>query len=254
MPFHAARIHARGSLENALGRVISSYTPSIKALDYTRSQIKHMHNDHPPQGYVLVTLLPTTPKGSNDKDRFSALRGVSKEKEKILRIISPHMNTIVCTTPSVDDVLGRLEDCQMARFACHGRSDLVNLSNDGLVLQRVTTDRTLEQDRLSVYLISQLRLEHAHIAYLSACSTAENRGRLLQDEVIHIVSGFQVAGLPHIVGSLRPAVDAECVQVVSLSARTYLTRVAYHIRKLYRWYAHCKKRSRRYALTTWICH
>jgi hypothetical protein len=88
--------------------------------------------------------MPTTPKGINDKDRFSALRSVSEEKEKILRTVSPQMNTIVCITPSADDVLDRLEDCQMARFACHGKSDLVNLSHDGLVLQRVTTGGTLE--------------------------------------------------------------------------------------------------------------
>jgi hypothetical protein len=31
MPFHAARIHTRRSLENALGRVISSHTPSVRA-------------------------------------------------------------------------------------------------------------------------------------------------------------------------------------------------------------------------------
>jgi hypothetical protein len=88
--------------------------------------------------------------------------------------------------------------------------------NDGLVLQRVTTDGTVEEDQLSVYRISQLRLKHAHIAYLSDWLTAENKVRLLRDEVIHIVSGFQVAGFSHVVGSLWPAGDAECVQVVSL--------------------------------------
>ena len=37
----------------------------------------------------------------------------------------------------------------------------------------------------------------------------------LEDEVIHIVSGFQVAGFSHVVGSLWPAGDSECVQVAS---------------------------------------
>jgi CHAT domain-containing protein len=103
----------------------------------------------------------------------------------------------------------------MAHFACHGMSNPTDPSSSGLVLQRVATDGTLEQDHLSVYRISQLRLRHAQIAYLSACSTAENKAARLQDEVIHIVSGFQVAGFPHVIGSLWPAGDNECVEVAS---------------------------------------
>jgi len=37
MPFHAAGLHMRGSTENAYSRVISSYTPSIKALAHARN-------------------------------------------------------------------------------------------------------------------------------------------------------------------------------------------------------------------------
>jgi CHAT domain-containing protein len=101
----------------------------------------------------------------------------------------------------------------MAHFACHGISDPTDPSKSGLVLQRFASDGTLEQDHLSVYRISQLRLRHAQIAYLSACSTAENKSVKLRDEMIHIVSGFQVAGFPHVVGSLWPAGDEECVNV-----------------------------------------
>jgi hypothetical protein len=37
MPFHAAGLHMRRSMENAYSRVISSYTPSIKALAHARN-------------------------------------------------------------------------------------------------------------------------------------------------------------------------------------------------------------------------
>ncbi|KAH7114141.1 hypothetical protein B0J13DRAFT_460385, partial [Dactylonectria estremocensis] len=53
----------------------------------------------------------------------------------------------------------------------------------------------------------------AQIAYLSACSTAENKAARLSDEVIHVVSGFQVAGFPHVVACLWPTGDSECVGV-----------------------------------------
>jgi CHAT domain-containing protein len=61
--------------------------------------------------------------------------------------------------------------------------------------------------------VSELNLASAHIAYLSACSTAENKAARLSDEVIHVVSGFQVAGFPHVVGCLWPSIDRICVEV-----------------------------------------
>ena len=215
MPFHAAGVHAHGSFENAFSRVISSYTPSVKALGYSRSQIKHARSDQPARDQMLITLMPKTPKGANDKGSLGALGGVSKEKERILAIVSPYVSPVVRETPDAGVILSQLVSCQIAHFACHGMSDPTDPSSSGLVLQRLASDGTLEQDHLSVYRISHLRLRHVKIAYLSACSTAENKGTQLRDEVIHIVSGFQVAGFPHVIGSLWPAGDDECVEVAS---------------------------------------
>lgn len=66
---------------------------------------------------------------------------------------------------------------------------------------------------LTVHQISELQLKQAKIAYLSACSTTENRAQRLRDEVIHIVSGFQVAGFAHVIGCLWPSADATCVEI-----------------------------------------
>jgi CHAT domain-containing protein len=73
--------------------------------------------------------------------------------------------------------------------------------------------QAVEQDRLTVHRVSELNLKQARMAYLSACSTAENRAARLMDEVIHVVSGFQVAGFPHVVGCLWPSDDSVCVNV-----------------------------------------
>jgi CHAT domain-containing protein len=40
------------------------------------------------------------------------------------------------------------------------------------------------------------------MACLLACSTARNEDEQLFDEMLHIVSGFQVAGFPHVIGAL----------------------------------------------------
>ncbi|KAK3934876.1 CHAT domain-containing protein [Diplogelasinospora grovesii] len=70
-----------------------------------------------------------------------------------------------------------------------------------------------KQDRLTVRRVSELSLAGARLAYLSACSTVENKAARLADEVIHVVSGFQVAGFPHVVGCLWPSIDRVCVEV-----------------------------------------
>jgi CHAT domain-containing protein len=190
MPFHAAGNHTDGSQDNVLSRVISSYTPLIKALGYARSKIKQTLNEPPMQDQMFITLMPETPQGASGETCSNTLRGVFAEKEEIVKVVSPHMHLVIHTTHNTSDVLDQLENCQISYFACHGKSSLTDPSSSCLVLQRLAPDGTLEIGYLSVHRISQLRLGHAKIAYLSACSTAENQGERLQDEVIHIVSGF----------------------------------------------------------------
>ena len=99
-------------------------------------------------------------------------------------------------------------------FAGHGKADIVDPSRGCLVLQKLDESCTaLVQDPLSVDDVSRLMLPHAQLAYLSACSIAENNTTLLADEVIHPVSGFQVAGFPHVVGSMWPSVDQICADM-----------------------------------------
>ncbi|KAA8610945.1 CHAT domain-containing protein [Pyrenophora tritici-repentis] len=85
--------------------------------------------------------------------------------------------------------------------------------SSGLVFRKQDGAGSLIQDTMTVQNVSELKLEHARLAYLSACSTAENRAVRLKDEVIHVVSRFQVAGFAHVVGCQWPSADAICVEV-----------------------------------------
>ncbi|KAK2471360.1 hypothetical protein H9L39_17591 [Fusarium oxysporum f. sp. albedinis] len=216
MPFHASGVHTRGSKENAYCRMISSYTPSIKALGYAQKQAKRAQQALVAQGAntMLIATMPTSPKGPGDKKAPKKLPGVEEEMREILTLTRAHMRTTVYTHPSADQVLEVLKTCRIAHFACHGISDYLDPSNSGLILQKSPgLDERLVQDRLTIQRVSDLRLRYAQIAYLSACSTAENKAARLSDEVIHVMSGFQVAGFPHVVGCLWPAGDSERVEV-----------------------------------------
>ena len=205
----------RGSTENAYSRVISSYTPSIKALAYAQNWARSTEEPWAAHGSLLITIMPTTPRGRSEKHAPSALPGVIKEKDEILKAAQDRITTVVLNQPATEQVLESLETCRFAHFACHGISDSLDPSNSGLILQKSSNEpgEVFEQDRLTAHRISELQLGHTQIAYLSACSTAENKAAQLLDEVIHVVSGFQVAGIPHVVGCLWPAGDSECVEV-----------------------------------------
>ncbi|KAN0086950.1 CHAT domain containing protein [Elaphomyces granulatus] len=215
MPFHAAGLHMKGSTENAYSRVISSYTPSIKALAHARNWASSTKEPRAAHGSLLITTMPMTPRGRSEKNAPTDLPGVIKEKDEILKAAHDRITTVVLNQPSAEQVLESLETCRIAHFACHGTSDSLNPSNSGLILQKSSNEpgEVFEQDRLTAHRIAELQLGHTQIAYLSACSTAENKAAQLTDEVIHVVSGFQMAGFPHVVGCLWPAGDSECVEV-----------------------------------------
>ncbi|ENH65711.1 hypothetical protein FOC1_g10001684 [Fusarium oxysporum f. sp. cubense race 1] len=157
--------------------------------------------------------MPTTPGQSKGGDSTCAdLPGVLREREEIIKVLPANLQTETLDLPSAHDVSLKLKDCYIAHFACHGSADPLDPASSGLVLQQIR-DGQPERDYLKVYAVSKLNLVNGHIAYLSACSTAEIKNHQLWDEMLHIVSGFQMAGFPHVVGCLLRSNDDICVEI-----------------------------------------
>jgi CHAT domain-containing protein len=116
--------------------------------------------------------------------------------------------------PTAEVVLGQLENHDIIHFACHGSSNIFDPSESCLLLQRCPPGKVEpEPDPLTVRQVAHLRLVMARIAFLSACSTAEAKLEQVADEVIHLASGFQVAGFAHVIGSLWSSADRVCVAI-----------------------------------------
>jgi CHAT domain-containing protein len=73
----------------------------------------------------------------------------------------------------------------------------------------------LFREPLAVKQLATLDLSDAYLAYLSACTTAYG-GTELPDEVIHLASAFQLAGFPHVIGTLWPVSDAGALRMADL--------------------------------------
>jgi CHAT domain-containing protein len=144
---------------------------------------------------------------------------VKDETSSVVEALGTSVHVEILDQPDAASVMRQIHQCNIAHFACHGISDSTDPSQSGLVLQ--STGANPRQDILTVRSVYENQQSLGVIAYLSACSTAENRVNKLVDEVLHVVSGFQVAGFRHVVGSLWPSDDNVCLEV----ARSFYTEL-----------------------------
>ncbi|KAH7374779.1 CHAT domain-containing protein [Plectosphaerella cucumerina] len=215
MPFHAAGTHTVGAdlaRDSTLLRCVSSYTPSIKILRRGLQRLRAASaGSGAGSGKMLLVSMPETPDAN-------ILRGVVEEADEIAKIVTTAMTAEHLCMPSVNQVLSRLGDASIIHFACHGKA-ADSPSESSLILCRNTRPSgepaVLEQDHLTVGALASVHHEKARLAYLSACSTAQNKSRQLADEVIHIVSSFQAANFPSVVGCFWPANDAVSKEVAA---------------------------------------
>ncbi|RYP18648.1 hypothetical protein DL767_009793 [Monosporascus sp. MG133] len=133
--------------------------------------------------------MPTTPGNAQGPDAREPpeLPGAIEEKKQLVDMAGSHLPIEPLDLPSVRQVARGFEDCSIAHFACHGCSDRLDPSDSGLILQRCEGGQTV-QDRLTVRRVSEPTLQNARVAYLLACSTAENKAGRLSDEVIHVIT------------------------------------------------------------------
>jgi tetratricopeptide (TPR) repeat protein len=186
-PLHAAGHHLDEpgrSRRTALDRAVSSYTPTIRALAHARTR-RAPTRSRPPR--LLAVVMPQTP-------HESALPGAREEFEQLSRLF-PAVEGLVGPAATHDAVLSRLPSSPWAHFACHAMSDPDDPSNSQLLVH----DHL--RHPLRVVEISRLNLANTEFAYLSACSTAVTAPDLA-NESIHVVSACQLAGYPHVVGTL----------------------------------------------------
>lgn len=185
LPLHAA---APAGAPGALDRVVSSYTPTLRALHHARQRAAR------PAGTGTLVVSVAEAAGT------APLPGARRESAHLAGLL-PGAAVLADTAATRSAVVSALPRHAYAHFACHALGDLERPSGSRLVLH----DHT--ERPLTVRDLARLRLPSARLAYLSACDTLRTSPELA-DEAVHIVSAFQMAGFPHVVGSLWHVVDA----------------------------------------------
>jgi tetratricopeptide (TPR) repeat protein len=205
LPLHAAGRHRDANGSTVMDRVVSSYSPSIRALRYARRRVTALGASPPGSLRTLIVAMPTTP-GQDDlyyvTDEVRALRAVLPDS---ILLTTPGRDGIVDgaqETPTKAAVLARLGECQILHFSCHGEADTSDPSQSSLHLCNHA------DDPLTVAALSSVEHDHARLAYLSACSTAVNFDSTLMHEAIHIAAALQLVGFPHVIGTLWEVGDS----------------------------------------------
>ncbi|KAF8859203.1 hypothetical protein BDZ45DRAFT_650404 [Acephala macrosclerotiorum] len=203
LPLHVAGDYSKDFSYSTMARVLSSYTPTINALSSARKKPMTLLGKEPS---ILIVAMDQT---SGQPDLSTDL-----ESAQISTAVEGRCSTTIMKRPTPSLVLQSIDSYEIVHCICHGISDLNNPSNSGLILQ---ADNTYigqgGTSELTVAEISNKSSRRSQLAFLSACGTARNRPNNLVDEVIHIGSGFQLAGFKHVVGTMWKAGDLRCANL-----------------------------------------
>jgi tetratricopeptide (TPR) repeat protein len=192
LPLHAAGHHVDRPGDTVLDRVVSSYTPTIRALRHPQAgSVVSVPGD----GQLVVVAMPRTA-GMLDLP-------ATRAEADLLAARFPGVQPLVGDDARRGAVLDALPAARWVHVACHATNNLVQPSRSGVMLR---------DGLLSVADIARLHVPEAELAYLSACGTAGHDVRLV-DESIHVSSAFRLAGFPHVIATLWPIDDATAVAV-----------------------------------------
>ncbi len=212
LPIHAAGYHLEVTdpRRTVMDRVISSYTPTIRALRYAR---QHQHTARPRR--ALIVAMPSTPglpdgaQLPNVPAEVAAIRPLLPDPFILAEPASTPGDLLIASAdiPTKTNVLAQLAGCSIAHFACHGVSDPADPSRSLLLLH----DHDI--DPLTVASLASVQHDDLQLVYLSACRTAITT--TLLNEAIHLTSAFQLSGSGHVIGTLWEINDAIAVQIAA---------------------------------------
>ncbi|MFF3377079.1 CHAT domain-containing protein [Streptomyces sp. NPDC002680] len=208
LPLHAAGEYAssyggRGG-ECAADRVISSYTTTLRALRVAAHRGSGVLA--PPPGNPLV-VTPQTP----DLELSQALQEL-----EALRQLYPGCTELTGPVATKDRILTELPRHSWFHFAGHGSQNVQVAGSAHLVPHDHALHGGIGADTLGA-----LDLDHAELAFLSACSTATGQLALADDQV-HVAGMLLGSGFRHVVAAQWTVRD----QVAAEVATAFHRRVA----------------------------
>jgi CHAT domain-containing protein len=190
LPIHAAGVYSRRSAKCCSDYVVSSYTPTLSALRRARMDLVPMGR----QSFVLLAAAAST---SSAVPGWSPLRNVRTEIGHVVRLARTTgcVEAIECgdiSAAKVHEVVAALPRAQIVHLACHGVQDQEDPLSSGFCLG---------DGKLTVSELMDIKLDHAFLAFLSACETAKG-DKKQPDQVIHLAAAMLFCGFRSVVATM----------------------------------------------------
>jgi hypothetical protein len=192
LPIHAAGRHNRtgspdsGPTDTVADRVVSSYTPTLTALQRTRDRAET------DPARLLTVGMPITP-------GQAPLPAVIDEVAVLAHHFPPgpsHDQLIERQATRVN-VLAAIADHSWIHLACHAGQHPSNPTRTAFALW---------DGPLTISDLAAQRAVRAELAFLSACQTATGSVRLL-DEAMHLAAAMQLLGYRHVIATMWTIAD-----------------------------------------------
>lgn len=207
LPLHTAGYHSEiGDTTSGhpprtvLDQVVSSYTPTIRALLEAQEPPEEGHDDGAASGDTQARMLIVAVK---DAPGQPTLHTVDRERATLQDLLPEHRCTVLDGPAATrKDVDRELPLHRWVHFSCHGDQNLTEPSLGGLLLR---------DGMLTIADITAHQF-HGDFAGLSACKTAVGGIELL-DEAITLAAALHYTGYRHVVASLWSVEETAAAKV-----------------------------------------
>jgi CHAT domain len=193
LPLHAAYSTdpATGTGAAVMDRVVSSYTPTLRALADARDRAASVRGT---SGRMLAVAIPATM-------GMAALPQAEREAQAVAGAV-PAATVLAGNLGTRDRVLAELSRHAFLHFAGHAEQDPDDVSSGALY----TCDYR-DRGPITIADLAALRLTDARLAFLSACRTALGATGV-PDEALHLAGTLMLAGFTHVVAAQWRISDA----------------------------------------------
>ncbi|WP_345664184.1 CHAT domain-containing protein [Streptomyces venetus] len=215
LPLHAAGHHAgphEGPPRTVLDRVVSSYTPTLRALLEARLRAPEPP-DRASDGRMLLVAMSQTP-------GQEPLQAVRQDIDVLTSLLPDRLTLLENAEATWDAVKSELPAHRWTQFSCHGDQNVVDPLAGGLTL----FDKTLTLGDLSA-------LSHrGEFVFLSACKSAVGSPRM-PDEALTMAAVLHYTGYRHVIAALWSIADDAAADVARLVHRELISDGVLHPEK-----------------------
>jgi CHAT domain-containing protein len=167
--------------------VVSSYSPTVTALLRAQRATIPLSRDD-----VSLALIAES---KAQQPGLQLIPGVEKEIDYISAVAQSSNVKVIHQQAGSTTIAGTspvMQAANIVHLACHGVQDMHNATQSGFCLN---------DGRLTIAKLMELKLDKAFLAFLSACETAKGDEKQ-PDQVMHLAAAMLFAGFRSVVATM----------------------------------------------------